>query len=110
MRTVKNLDFIKILSIKGANDGQAFYQDIQAAIPEKDYKELMTIKETDSQVKFLILEKDGVIKELIMISGGKEESTLIWMAGIIDMKTVSKIAQGMQINGMEKLEKVEKKE
>ena len=110
LRTVKNLDFIKILSIKGENDGQAFYQDIQAAIPEKDYNELMTIKESGSQVKFLTCEKDGVIKELVMISGGKEESTLIWMAGIIDMKTVSKIAQGMQINGMEKLEKVEKKE
>lgn len=110
LRTVKNLEFIKILSIKGENDGKAFYQDIQAAIPEKDYKELMTIKETDNQVKFLTLEKDGVIKELIMISGGKAESTLIWMAGIIDMKTVAKIAQGMQINGMEKLEKAGKKE
>jgi hypothetical protein len=32
------------------------------------------------------------------------------MMGIIDMKTVSKIAQGMQINGMENLEKVEKKD
>jgi len=110
LRTVKNLEFIKILSIKGENDGKAFYQDIQAAIPEKDYKELMTIKETDNQVKFLTLEKDGVIKELIMISGGKAESTLIWMAGIIDMKTVAKIAQGMQINGMENLEKAGKKE
>ena len=108
LKTVKNLDFIKILSIKGENDGKAFYQDIQAAIPEKDYKELMTIKETGSQVKFLTMEKDGIIRELIMISGGKEESTLIWIAGIIDMKTVSKIAQGMQINGMENLEKVNK--
>ncbi len=109
LRTVKNLEFIKILSIKGENDGKAFYQDIQAAIPEKDYKELMTIKESDSQVKFLTLEKDGVIKELIMISGGKEESTLIWMAGIIDMKTVGKIAQGIQIDGMDNLEKADKK-
>lgn len=110
LRTVKNLDFIKILSIKGENDGKAFYQEIQAAIPEKDYKELMTIKESGNLVKFLTLEKDGVIKELIMISGGKEESTMIWISGIIDMKTVAKIAQGMQINGMENLEKVEKKE
>ncbi|MFA5815663.1 MAG: DUF4252 domain-containing protein [Bacteroidales bacterium] len=110
LRTVKNLDFIKILSIKGENDSKAFYQEIQSAIPEKDYKELMTIKETDNQVKFLTLEKDGVIKELIMISGGKEESTMIWIAGIIDMKTVAKIAQGMQINGMENLEKAGKKE
>ncbi|MCX6224581.1 MAG: DUF4252 domain-containing protein [Bacteroidia bacterium] len=108
LKTVKSLDFIKILSIKGEKEGAAFYQEIQSAIPEKDYKELMTIKETGNQVKFLTLEKDGVIKELIMISGGKEESTMIWIAGIIDMKTVSKIAQGMQIDGMENLEKVKK--
>jgi len=109
LRTVKNLDFIKILSIKGENDGAAFYREILSAIPEKDYKELMTIKETGSQVKFLTLEKDGVIRELLMISGGKEESTLIWLTGIIDMKTVGKIAQGMHVEGMENLEKVEKK-
>jgi hypothetical protein len=110
LKTVKNLDFIKILSIKGENDGKAFYQEILAAIPEKDYKELMSIKETDSQVKFLTLEKDGIIKELIMIAGGKEESTMIWMAGIIEMKTVCKIAKGMQIDGIENLEKADKKE
>lgn len=110
LKTVKNLDFIKILSVKGEKEGKAFYQEIQAAIPEKDYKELMTIKETGNQVKFLTLEKDGVIKELIMISGGKEESALIWLAGVIDMKTVSKIAQGMNIEGMENLEKAEKKD
>lgn len=108
LKTVKNLDFIKILSVKGENDGKAFYEEIQSAIPEKDYKELMTIKESGSHVKFLTLEKDGVIRELIMISGGKEESAMIWMAGVIDMKTVSKIAKGMQIDGMENLEKVEK--
>ena len=109
LRTVKNLEFIKILSVKGENDGKSFYRDMLAAIPEKDYKELMTIKETDSQVKFLTLEKDGVIKELIMIAGGKEESSMIWLAGIIDMKTVSKIAGSMQIHGMENLEKPDKK-
>jgi hypothetical protein len=106
LKTVKNLEFIKILSIKGENDGKAFYQEILAAIPVKDYKELMTIKESGSQVKFLTLEKDGVIKELIMISGGKEESTMIWLAGIIDMKTVSKIAGGMKIDGLENLNNV----
>lgn len=109
LKTVKNLDFIKILSIKGENDGKAFYEEVQSAIPEKDYKELMTIKESGSQVKFLTLEKDGVIRELLMISGGKDESALIWIAGIIDMKSVSKIAQGMKIDGMENLEKSEKK-
>lgn len=110
LKTVKYLDFIKILSIQGESEGKAFYQEIQSLISQKDYKELMTIKETDSQVEFLTLEKDGVIKELIMISGGKQESTMIWMAGIIDMKTVSKIARGIHVDGLENLEKAGNKE
>lgn len=108
IKTVKNLDFIKILSIEGDNDGRAFYQEILSAIPEKDYKELMTIKETDNQIRFLTLEKDGVIRELIMISGGKNGGTMIWMSGIIDMNTVSKIAAGIHVEGMDELEKVKK--
>ena len=70
----------------------------------------MTIKDVDSQVRFLTLEKDGVIKELIMVSCGKEESSMIWMTGIIDMKTVAKIAGSMNVGGMENLEKAGKKE
>lgn len=108
LKTVKNLDFIKIYSMKGEQEGATFYQGVQSAIPDKDYKELMTISEKESKVRFLTLEKNGVIRELLMISNGKEESSLIWIAGIIDMKTVARIAQGMQINGMENLEKVDK--
>jgi len=110
LKTVKNLNFIKILSTKEPGEGKVMYQEIQSAILSKDYKELMTIKEKDQQVNFLTLEQDGVIKELIMISRGIDESTMIWLTGIIDMKTVSKIAGSMNIDGMENLEKATKKE
>ncbi len=110
LKTVKNLDFIKILSIKGEIEGKEFYQQMRTAIPGKDYKELMTIREPDNQIVFLTLEDEGKIKELIMLTSGKEESALIWLAGIIDMKTVGKIAEGMHVEGIESLEKANKKE
>ena len=109
INTVKNLDFIKILSCKTEMDGKAFYKEILSAIPDKDYKELMVIQESDQNVKFLTREKEGVINELIMVAGGKEESALIWISGIIDMKTIGKLAAGMHIEGIEKLDKTEKK-
>lgn len=109
LKAVKNLEFIKILSANTGADGKTFYQEILKLIPEKDFKELMVIQDADEQVKFLTAEKDGVIKDLLMVSGGKEESIVIWMAGIIDMKTVAKIAQGMNIEGMDNLEKADKK-
>jgi hypothetical protein len=110
IKTVKNLEFIKILSVKGESEGKSFYAEINSAVQEKDYKELMTIKESDSHIRFLTLEREGVIKELMMISTGKEESSMIWLSGIIDMKTVSKIAGSINVDGMENLEKAGKKE
>jgi hypothetical protein len=108
LRTIKNLDFIKILSVDGEAEGKEFYQELLAALPEKDYKELMTIKEPESQVRFFTIEREGVIRELIMIRRGLEDSSLIWMSGIIDMNTVSKISKSIHINGMEDLEKANK--
>jgi hypothetical protein len=110
IKTVKNLEFIKILSVKGESEGKSFYAEINSAVQENDYKELMTIKESDSHIRFLTLEREGVIKELMMISTGKEESSMIWLSGIIDMKTVSKIAGSINVDGMENLEKAGKKE
>lgn len=110
LKTVKNLDFIKILSTGEGIDGKAFYKEVLAAIPAKDYKELMVIQEANEQVKFLTLEKEGVIRELIMVTGGTDESSLIWVSGIIDMKTIAKIAQSVNIEGMDNLDKAGKKE
>jgi hypothetical protein len=109
LKTVKNLDFIKILSCEAGINGKEFYREILASIPEKDYKELMVIQESGQDIKFLTREKEGVINELIMVAGGKEESALIWITGIIDMKTIGKIAGGMHIEGIENLDKTDQK-
>ncbi len=109
LRTVKNLDFIKILTAKGEASGNAFYKEVMELLPEKDYKELMVMQESGEEVKFMTAEKDGVIRELIMVSRSRDESAMIWMAGIIDMKTVGKIAQSMNIEGMDDLNRAEKK-
>jgi len=47
---------------------------------------------------------------LLLAIGGKEESVLISIQGEeIDMKNISKLAKGMNIEGMEQLENMEKK-
>lgn len=108
LKAIKNLEFIKILSVEGETEGITFYNDLLLAIPGKDYSELMTIKEPDNLVRFFTLEREGVVRELIMISKGKDESSLIWLAGTIDMKTVSKITSSIKVDGMENLEKATK--
>jgi len=68
----------------------------------------MVIKEKDQDVKFLVREDKGKVVELLMLIGGKDESVMICIQGIIDMKSISQLAKGLNIEGMENLEKIQK--
>lgn len=49
-----------------------------------------------------------MITEFLMIGGGKD-NVLICITGNIDLKSISKLSKAMDIEGMENIEKVEKK-
>lgn len=107
---VKNLKSIRILSVENKNAvpaGMNFYKEIMKDLPVDQYKELMVVKEKDQEIKFLIKEYQGKISELLMVSGGKD-NTLICIQGNIDMKSLSKLSKGLNINGMKSLEKIDK--
>jgi hypothetical protein len=106
------LDNIKILAVddEAAITGQVnFYDEIMKELPRDQYNELMVIKEKDSDVVFLAREKNGVIVELLLIAGGSSNSdnVLICIQGVIDLENISKLSQGLGIQGMEELEKID---
>ena len=109
-KVLGNLTSIKILA---ADDDPAtpitvnLYQEVMKQLPVSLYKELMVIREKDQDVKFLVREDKGKVVELLMLVGGKDKSVLICIQGIIDMKTIGSLANGMNIEGMENLEKIE---
>jgi hypothetical protein len=109
-KALSNLTSIKILA---ADDDPAtpipvnLYQEVMKELPVSQYKELMVVREKDQDVRFLVREEKGKVVELLMLVGGKDESALICIQGIIDMKSISKLAKGMNIEGMENLEKIE---
>lgn len=100
---------IRILTTDERIHGINFYDELAGELPLDHYEELMVIHEKDQNVKFLINEKDGVISELLMISGGIDDNALISIRGRIDLKTISGLSQSMKIKGLENLEKVEEK-
>ena len=109
-KVLSNLTGIKILA---ADDDPAtpipvnLYQEVMKQLPVSQYKELMVVKEKDQDVKFLVREDKGKVVELLMLVGGKDQSALICIQGIIDMKSIGKLAKGMDIEGMENLEKID---
>lgn len=110
MNMIKNLDNIRILSAPGQSEsGVNFHDEVMNSLPKNEYEELMVIKDGGQDVKFLVKEEKDKIVELLMIIGGSEENVLISITGIIDMQTVAKLSKSMNIEGMENLEKIEKK-
>jgi hypothetical protein len=45
-----------------------------------------------------------------MVSGGKDNNTLICIQGNIDMKSLAKLSKNLNINGMKPLEKMDKED
>ena len=58
------------------------------------YEELMTVKEKNDDVFFMIREIDGKIAELVMITGGGG-SSLVSIRGDLDLKSIASLSESM---------------
>jgi len=109
---VSKLNSIKILAVDDKSKipaGVNLYKEVMKAVDNNEYQELMVIKEKDQDVKFLVKETDGKVSELLLAVGGQGDNVLISIQGDIDMKNISKLAKAMDIQGMDKLEDIDKK-
>jgi hypothetical protein len=80
-------------------------------LPVDKYEELMVIKESGQDLKFLIREENNKIVELLLVGGGKDagDNVLISIRGDIDMKNISKISKAFNVEGLDNLEKMDEK-
>ena len=106
---MSRLTGIKIISSEKKDESINFLKEMNKKIASGGYKELMVIKEENQDVKFLVRDNDGKISELLLVVSGDGDNVLISIQGDIDMKNISKLAKAMNIEGMEKLEDIDKK-
>lgn len=106
---ISKLKGLRILAKEDEGKARALYKEAFSLIPIKDYEELMSVRDKDKDMKFLIKEKDGKISELLMIVGGTKEFMVMSLFGEIDLKQVSRIGKRMNVSGLENLEKLDKK-
>ena len=109
MEMIANLNNIRILSgPKGGEEGVNYYEELMPNLPKDQFEELMAIKDSGQEIKFLVREEKGKVAELLMVAGGSDENVLISISGLIDMKTVGKISKSLGIEGMENIEELNK--
>jgi len=90
------------------DEANALYKEAFKLIPTAQYDELMTVKDKESDMKFLIKEEGGIITELLMVIHGNNEFFLLSLIGDIDLKQISRLSKSMSIDGFEHLENIDK--
>lgn len=86
---------LRILSID--EDGERYFNEAMNKIDKNLYEPLMTVRDGDEHMEFMIREvEDGIIEEFLLIAGGGEEFTLMSFVGRINLDKVLELAKEME--------------
>lgn len=104
---ISKLKGLKIIAKENARNSRELYTEALGLIP-KNFEELMSVRDKDKDMKFMIEEKGGKISEMLMVVGGNEEFMILSIFGEIDLKQISRIGTKMNIKGLENLQNMDK--
>lgn len=103
LEAVSKLKGLKVIVGDSVANSAKMYKAACADVDKAGYEELMSVKDAEENMKFSIIEKDGVISELLMVAGGNKSFIMLSLYGEIDLANISKIAQEMRVEGLGRL-------
>ena len=104
---IGGLKSLKILTKDETSEGKSLFKEANKLVDKGQYEVLMTITGSDENLTFYIKERNKLIEELLLIMGGDDEFFIMDLVGEIDLKQVSRLANAMDIDGLENLEKLD---
>ena len=104
----KNIDATKKASTMPVLTVQSFKNDLDA-LQLKDFSVLMTVKEDNETVKFLIRKNEKTINELLLIIKQNDQMGFISITGDIDLKSIANLSKAMNIKELQNLNKLNEK-
>ena len=108
---LSHLKEMRILACE-KGDGQVQHINFRAEVYDKldksVYKEMVAIKQHEEDVLILVKETKGVITEMLIIVGGKDDNVLIQAKGDILLREMAEFADNFQMKGFEHLKALEK--
>ena len=106
LEAVSKLKGLKVIVADSVANSASMYKSAVTDVNKAGYEELMSVKDAEENMMFSITEKDGIITELIMVAGGNRSFMMLSLYGEIDLNNISKIAQEMRVQGLERLGKM----
>ena len=104
---IKGIQGLKILNTD--KNGAKYYAEALKKIPTNEYEVLLTVKDKGENIKFLTKGDDNTVEELLLVVGGADQFTLLSFVGKLDLKKIAKLANKLDIEGSQYLDKLEKK-
>ncbi|NND93522.1 MAG: DUF4252 domain-containing protein [Flavobacteriales bacterium] len=105
VETMSKITGLKMLIGDSIDEARSIYSTALSKT-SKDMEELMTVENSENEMRFMISESGGMISELLMIMYDNNSVILMSLIGDIDLKQISKMSQKMNIEGFEHLENV----
>ena len=83
--------------------------DFRAALKRvnSDYEELMSIEDKEGTFNFLIDEKNGVVREFVMVGIADDDLIIFSLTGDMDLGQLSRVGSKIQADGFQYLEKLD---
>ena len=106
---ISKIEAINVHSINREEDDfdEADVAKFKKQVQKEKYEELMIVRDGETDVDFLIKEKKGKISELLLVVDEPDEFVIVSISGEIDLATIAKITDNLDVKGSEHLEKLE---
>ncbi len=104
---IKSMKGLRILHTE--QNALQYYNDALKTINTSEYELLLTARGEGENVRFMVKDNGDIVEELLMIVGGNENFALLSFIGNIDLKKIGKLAKALDIDNMQYLENLDKK-
>ncbi len=102
---IRELKGLRILNT--SENAVALFKEATEKINMNEYELLLTARDNNENVRIMVKDEGDMVNELLMVVGGETEFTMISFIGNIDLKKVGKIANMLEIDGMNHLKKLD---
>ncbi len=108
MEVVKELKGLRVLTTEVTP--LKFYEEAKAKIKTSEYEILLTVRDEEENVQFLIKDEGNTINELLLLVGGEDEFVMLSFMGNIDLNKISQLARKLDVKGVEHLDKLDEED
>ncbi len=105
MEVVKDLKGLRVLTTEITP--RKFYEEAIAKIKTSEYEILLTVRDEEENVQFLIKDEGDIINELLLLVGGEDEFVMLSFVGNIDINKISHLAKKLDVKGVDHLDKLD---